>query len=459
MDRTVRASRILGLGVAMVLAWEVPVTAQTFSSGSTGADGAFAPTANITLTIPPDGVFNFTTVTIPAGVTVTFQRNAANTPVTILATGDVTITGLISVNGEPGLAGSTTGPLVNPGGAGGPGGFAGGQGGARGDTNNSGSAGQGPGGSDPGGFFGTGGGTYGAPSDFNTLLPLFGGSGGGGQSGLSDASGSSGGGGGGALLIASSTRIAVEGAITANGANGGSQFNLTARTAGGGSGGAIRLVAPQITGAGTLLARSGNFGFVGQGGFGQIRLEAFTVGFSGTSNPTLLAVLTPGPVTAASNPALINVPMLRISAVGGVTAPATPAGTYVTTDVALPQGTTNPVPVTLTATNIPVGTVFTVKLIPQFAPPTTLPTTPSTGTFAGSTATTSVTFPAGLVSVLTAFGSFTLPAQVAALFPLIDGESVDQVLVAATYGGPSIVTLISRSGKAVRAEQVLEGIR
>jgi hypothetical protein len=60
-----------------------------FDSGSTGADGPFAPTENTILQLPSDGVFNFTTVDIPAGVTVTFSKNTTNTPVYILATGDV----------------------------------------------------------------------------------------------------------------------------------------------------------------------------------------------------------------------------------------------------------------------------------------------------------------------------------------------------------------------------------
>jgi len=92
-----------------------------FDSGSTGADGEFAPTANTALQIPASGVFNFTTVNIPAGVTVTFLKNAQNTPVTVLATGDVTVAGTISMNGG-------NGNYLIPG-PGGPGGFDGGQGG------------------------------------------------------------------------------------------------------------------------------------------------------------------------------------------------------------------------------------------------------------------------------------------------------------------------------------------
>src|SRR5712691_3524271 len=124
------------LGVALMLVWIGPASGQTFSSGSTGADGAYAPTCaptpcTVTEALPPSGVYNYTTVTIPSGVTVRYTRNAANTPVTVLAAGDVTIMGTISVNGDNGLDGSTTGTgqiVVTPGGLGGPGGFNGGSG-------------------------------------------------------------------------------------------------------------------------------------------------------------------------------------------------------------------------------------------------------------------------------------------------------------------------------------------
>jgi hypothetical protein len=146
-------------------------------------------------------------------------------------------------------------------------------------------------------------------------------------------------------------------------------------------------------------------------------------------------------------------PTLTISTVGGVAAPAAPAGSFTTADFALPTGTTNPVPVTLIANNIPLGTVFSVKLIRQFGNPTTVNSSQSTGTFASATATADVTFPSGQISVLNVYANFTLP-QTAALFPLIDGEPMDQVLVGANYGEPSTITLRTRSGKEVRADQL-----
>src|SRR5690348_15786933 len=106
-----------------------------FSSGSTGADGAFSPTASQAIVVPDSGVFNYTTVTIPTGVTITYLRNAANTPLTILASGAVEITGSISVNGQPGS-------VSGFGGLGGPGG---GRGGSAGVNGTSGLLGDGPG--------------------------------------------------------------------------------------------------------------------------------------------------------------------------------------------------------------------------------------------------------------------------------------------------------------------------
>ena len=443
------------VGVVLLLLWTLPVSAQTFSSGSTGADGAFAPTGNTTVPLPPDGVLNFTTVNIPAGVTVTFAPNAANTPVTMLATGDVTIAGTISVNGAPGVVGGSPSPLFNPGGLGGPGGYNGGQSGSLGLTNNGGSAGQGPGGGAPGTSNGSAG-TYGPSGSFVSLLPLFGGSGGGGTNGFSTTNGSSAGGGGGAIVIASTTKITVTGVVGANGGSAaffGCGFNGCAAVAGAGSGGAIRLVAPQITSSGTLSAQGG----FGGGGDGRIRLEAFVFGtVSASTTPTPSIVLAPGPITANSTPALIKLPALTISSVGGVANAATPGGSYTAADVSLPTGTSNPVTVTLTASNIPLGTAVTVKLIPQFAAAATVSASGLAGTDASSTATASVTFPPGVFSVLNAFASFQ---ALAGMFPLIDGEEVDRVLVAAEWGKPSRVTLITRSGKEVQADQLWPSLR
>jgi len=107
--------------------------AAAYESGSTGADGALSPQVDTTLQLPEDGVFNFTTVTIPSGVTLSFTQNATNTPVVILASGDITIEGSINLNGSQGsdTAAKGDGNLGDDGlpGQGGPGGFDGGAGG------------------------------------------------------------------------------------------------------------------------------------------------------------------------------------------------------------------------------------------------------------------------------------------------------------------------------------------
>src|SRR6185295_1920137 len=93
-----------------------------FNSGSTGADGAFSPTVSASIAVPESGVFNYTTVNIPAGVTITYTRSSTNKPLTILANGDVTIAGTINIDGKPGN-------INGLGGLGGPGGYSGGTGG------------------------------------------------------------------------------------------------------------------------------------------------------------------------------------------------------------------------------------------------------------------------------------------------------------------------------------------
>src|SRR3990172_6560050 len=320
--------------------------AGTFVSGSTGADGAFNPTTNTELQIPPSGIFNFTTVNIPSGVTVTFKKNAANTPVYILATGDVTIAGTIKVSG--GSVSSTT--STSPG-AGGP--------------------------------------AYGN----SRLIPLIGGSGGGGYAGTSGYLGYGGGGGGGAILVASSGTITSSGAIYADGGNG---YNSQAS---GGSGGAIKLIANTISGTGYISAQAGSSGPCGSG-TGRIRLETFNLKFSFTTYPVYTYGL-PGNVFVA------NTPTLSIISIGGVNVPSNPTASYANPDIALPNTTTNPITVGLAASNIPVGTTVTVSAMPQYSSATNVTTT-LTGSDASSTATASVSLSTYYASVIMAYTTFTL---------------------------------------------------
>jgi hypothetical protein len=464
-----------------------PAFAQTFNSGSTGADGAFNPTTSTTLTLPPDGVFNFTTINIPAGVTVRFARNAANTPVTLLASGNVTIAGTIDVSGSPGgsgVQGATN--LVNNGGAGGPGGFDGGDG-ADGLASTTGGSGLGPGGGaggvvtggagnggGGGGFVVSGatglsasgssgtGGAGGGPYGTSALIPLIGGSGGGAGGAPFGHTGSGGGGGGGALLIASSGTITLTGTLLARGGSGTTSAGCCVPgTGGSGSGGAIRLIATTITGSGGSINVVGGVptfgGSAGSGSIGRIRIEAYTN--TATINYAQVpSIDKPGVV------ALPNAPTLTISAIAGVAAPASPTGTYATPDITLPAGTTNPMTIALAASNIPLGTTVTVTVKPLDGAASSATSTGLAGTLAASTATASLTIPTSQPSVISASATFTLASLPGAGPLFAQGEQVERIRVAAVLGGLPTTTYITRSGREVPADtpldrQLVDGVR
>ncbi len=440
-------------------------TASAFDSGSTGALGAFNPTTNTEVELPADGILNYTTVNIPTGVTVTFKKNAANTPVYILATGNVTIDGTISVNG-------TDGSGIYPG-VGGPGGFDGGLGGT---LNQDGGKGLGPGGGYPGrsnpgmsyggagggGGFGLtgnngyndssalGGNTYG---NIN-ILPVIGGSGGGGGGGRG-SSGGGGGGGGGAILIASSGTITISstGSITANGGNGAGTTAAPIWSSGGGggggSGGAIKLMADTIAGEGTISASGGSGGVTpgtsitgGSGGSGRIRLEANTVTRAASTTPAY-TYSHPGTVF------VINIPALTITSVGGVSVPANPTGKYGSPDVTLPSTITNPVTVNISASNIPVNTQVTVTSTPEYGASTNATGT-LTGTDASSTTSISITLSTSYQSILTAQATYTIQQAM-----YWDGEKIEKVRVAATMGKGSEAVYITRSGREIKATELM----
>src|ERR1039457_1133299 len=72
------------------------------NSGSNGSDGAFNPTTNIVINMAdhPTGIYQYTSVNISNGVTVTFTPNANNTPVVWLVQGNVVIGGTVDVSGQ-----------------------------------------------------------------------------------------------------------------------------------------------------------------------------------------------------------------------------------------------------------------------------------------------------------------------------------------------------------------------
>jgi hypothetical protein len=472
-------ARILSVVTMMAACglWVQPAAAQYFDSGSTGADGAFSASCSptpctVTVTLPASGKFNYTTFNVPSGVTVKYARNAANTPVTILATGNVTITGTIDVGGSVGGDGALATQLGFNRGLGGPGGFDGGNG-TNGLLYIVGGDGLGPGGGGGGVFAGggyrsgggggyltaggagTGGGAaggaaYGTP----TLAPLIGGSGGGGGAGSFGNTGSGGGGGGGAILIASgtsgtATTITLSGSIKSKGAAGGiGAFSTSPPTWGGaGSGGAVRLVAQNIAGSGSIDVSGGPSGYQSPaGGFGRVRIEAVSstaaLTFPGSPPASVLSS-----VNQALPPTLTNNPTLTITSVGGVSAPATLTGSYATPDFVLPSGTSTP-SVVFAASNIPLATTLSIRVLGLAGGVISTATSSGlSGSVASSTASATVTVPTTEGSVISATASFTVIADAGGGPVYADGEPVERVNVTATFGGGTEVTYVTASGR------------
>lgn len=470
----VKKMNLIGMSVGLAL---MPTFAQAFVSGSTGADGAFAPTVNTEVVLPPSGILNYTTVNIPTGVTVTFKKNATNTPVVMLASGNVTIAGNISLIGTDGKATGAAGDgvLGDDGipGVGGPGGYDGGRGGAGTLTTSAtgaGGNGLGPGGGGGGrkdcvyssyhcrgggggGFGGAGSASWnnytagGVVYGSSQLLPLIGGSGGGGGAG-SVYNGAGGAGGGGAILIASSGTVTITGWIYAYGGVGGSVSGVGGGgVGGGGAGGAIRIVATTIAGNGALNANAqgagsdgsnSGFGAGGAGGVGRIRLEAEVYTRTAASTPAHTQGL-PGPVFVA------GLPTLRIESIGGSTVPAEPTGNA---DVTLPSTTANPVAVVFTTTGVPAGNTIKLTLKPSSGAEVTAISPALVGDTTSATASVSITLPDG-PSTLQATVTYNIVlAMGEALSVYAQGERVEKITLASTLGSKeSTVTLITVSGK------------
>lgn len=304
-----------------------------------------------------NGIWNFTTINVPPGVTIAFRKNAANTPVRWLATGDVNIEGTLNVSGQRGDNSLPLGVVAQ----GGPGGFAGGRGAVRRDQSGSlvGAPGQGPGGGLPGtsrqtspnerdgqnGNFGD----AGSPGAYGNVFiqPLVGGSGGGGGASDENTNGGNGGGGGGAIFIASSRDITVNGAIEANGGD----IEWTGASYGGrGSGGAILLRADRISGTGRLDAFGGNTGHLN----GRIRLEAFYRQLAGQTRPVSV---NSAPI---ANTDFNTLGSLTVTRIAGNNVPPVPSGNTLTPDVIFTSA--GPIAVTVQGAGIPVGTPVRLRV-------------------------------------------------------------------------------------------------
>jgi hypothetical protein len=285
------------------------------------------------------------------------------------------------------------------------------------------------------------------------LLPLIGGSGGGGGAGGTAFAGSGGGGGGGAILIASSGAVSITGSLLANGGNtGGSAGDSRGATGGSGSGGAIRVVATAISGNGTINAKTVT---VGSSSFGSTGSPAYYVGYGADGVPGRIRLEAETFTrTAASVPAhsfgspssvfVAGLPTLRITSVAGVAAPANPTGNA---DITLPTTTPNPVTVEFATTGVPVGNTVTLRVTPAYGDAVTVVSPAVTGTTAAGTASVSATLPSG-PSVLSASTTYTIVVAMGeALSIYAQGETVEKVRLSTTMNGPTLATLITKSGR------------
>ena len=369
-----------------------PLARAALSIPSDGSDGTFAPAVNTEIDLsqaitgnwdasnaanPGKGrydankwavVFKYSSVNIPAGVTVTFKNHPTHAPVVWLVSGSVNIAGTVNLRGKDGTANAIAALTpAEPG----PGGFRGGA--------------MGP--SGVGSGYGIGGSITAGPATYQTtygnpqIIPLIGGSGS--TKGFQDAN--SGSGAGGAILIGAALNAVITGTIDARGGmNGNTTWPASS------SGGAIRLIAEQVTGNGNLIAVDTNMAP------GRIRVETPSISPSLIINPNTVAV------PPASPPQLwpgATAPTCSIISIGGVASPADPtAPVAATSDVAI--ATNNTVEVLVQTTNFPTAGVVEVRDVKKYGPATwTTATLVGGSTFASGTWRVNLTFAGGFTTL------------------------------------------------------------
>jgi hypothetical protein len=356
---------------------------------SDGSDGAFNPAANVEIdlglattalwTAPGSGngvydaekwavVFKYSSVNIPAGVTVTFKNHPTYAPVVWLVQGNVTVAGTLDLKGKNGTT-NTTSALTpsEPG----PGGFRGASFGPSGNG-----FGYGPGGgigSDTSAYYSA---RYGSPQ----IIPLIGGSG-----AYGGLNASSGGAGGGAILIGASGTISVDGIIDVMGGSG---------NANNGSGGAVRLIANQVTGTGQMKAVG-----TATGGYpirsGRLRIETNAL------TPTLQTFPETIGVPPANPPVIwpaANAPIAKVISVDAVNAPVDPRAPLVAgADVAIQDS--NQVDILIETQNFPIEGVVQLNITPKFGNRTTLNATRQSGDITSAIWRVQTTLPQGFVTL------------------------------------------------------------
>jgi hypothetical protein len=407
--------RKMTMGVLPAILLLAPIASRAQSCNSSGADGAYSPTASgvfdpvaLGLNAAGDNVFNFTSVTIPSNVTITMQAHLMKSqrPVVFLVSGAVNILGALTLSGasgnpaalqfesrtaaEPGPGGypGGVGAMPNtstPGGGAGPGGAS-----APSNTLNGCSASytyQGVGGS---GCTAASSATYGNPQ----LLPLVGGSGGSGTASTSaQYTGAGGGAGGGAI------RICSDGPLTINQlyANGGDGAIYGPSYAGAGSGGAIHLQSPSVTlnygGGEYIQAVGGSQPGIGSTSVGRIRVDTNNLVGGATNPAAYFSSLLTGPYDGVPLP---TPPTITVASINGIAVPGQPLNRYSPPDVSITPAVTGAIPIVVNTTGIPNGTTATFYIATDSSVSPGSPDIVQTATVNNNTATLNVTLPAGV---------------------------------------------------------------
>ena len=222
------------------------------------------------------------------------------------------------------------------------------------------------------------------------LMPIYGGSGGGGGAGSAASSfGGMGAAGGGAIrIVAASFSFAGSNGIDATGGEGDFISSAMECAGGGGSGGSIHLVAPAPIPsiANVYLQVAGRRGGAGIGtnypGSGLVRISTGNTTANTNGNVVFGPPFTP--------PLQIGTPSLRIVSIGAQSVPAQPGGSYLTPDVVL--NTSSPVTIQIAASNIPTGTVVTLRITNEVQADQKISCAPLAGSLANSTASCTATY-------------------------------------------------------------------
>ena len=206
-------------------------------------------------------------------------------------------------------------------------------------------------------------------------------------------------------------------------------------------------VAGEFTGTGIIWVAGGYHGDgTARASGGVVRIETALNTFTGAIDNAAGGSF----ISFATAPIPANSPTLRIATLGGVAAPSSPTASLTVPDITFQQGIETSVTLAISASNVPLGTLVQIKVVPATGQPTTATSNGLSGSVANSNAEATVTLPPG-AGILTASATFNVAAgQMAGLLPAslptINGERAEQVEVVAQADGRSTVYLVAKSG-------------